>query len=225
MATSNAMAAEALIGWAEKLRTASSKFILLNVPTTSTGVAFSGNVGTTAAAQTWTTGTRVRFNLVNLFGAPSIAPLNTTTDYFLIADSATTYRIASTAANAASGTALTVPDFATGNYNLGLAQPTADWSVAELVAYELTHPQYDRLEVPATLPAVTYTGNVAVLELALSVITNSSATPFAYNAIAVIKNGGADGTTTGTVLEALSLTAVSIVQGAPQSIGYRLTMD
>ena len=219
------MAAEALIGWAKELRTNSTKFVLLNVPAQSTGISFANSQGTAATAQTWTTETRVRLALINIFSTVSISPLNTTTDYFLIRDSATSYRLAANAANAANAIEMAVPDIAAGDYNLVLSTPSADWAVAELVAYELTHPQYDRLSVPTTLPNVTYTGSVAKLELALSVIANTNAAAYEYNAIAVIKNGGIKGSTGVSVLDALSLTPVSIVQGTPQSIGYRLTMD
>jgi hypothetical protein len=222
MATAAAMATEALIGWAERLRSGGTKFALLNAPLGSAGVTFAGGVGT-IAAQTWATGARVRIGTVNIF-APSIAPLNTTTDYFLIRDSATNYRIASTAANANNGAALAPPDMAGGNYAIELAAPSTAWTIAELAAIELTHPQYDRLVVPATLPAVTFAGVIAQLDLNLAVIANSNAAPYAYNAIAIIKGGGAKGTSTGTLLDAFGLTAVSIAQNAAQSILHRLTM-
>jgi hypothetical protein len=224
MAVSAALATEGLIGFAEKLRSGNTKFALLNAPSTAAAVTFTGGVGT-VAAQTWTTGTRVRFRLDNFFGGASIAPANTTTDYFLIRNSATAFRVATTAANAASGQSIAVPDFGAGNYSLELAKPSANWTVAELVAVELVHPQYDRLVVPTTLGAVVMVGAIAQLDLNLATITNTNATPYAYNAIVLIKNGGAKGTATGTLLDALPLTPVSIAQNTAYSITHRLTMQ
>jgi hypothetical protein len=224
MAASAALATEGLIGWAEKLRSGNTKFALLNAPSVAAAVTFAGGVGT-VAAQTWTTGLRVRFRSDNFFGGASIAPANTTTDYFLIRDSATAFRVATTAANATAGTAIAVPDFGAGNYSLELAKPSANWTVAELVAVELVHPQYDRLVVPTTLGAVVMVGAIAQLDLNLATITNTNATPYAYNAIVLIKNGGAKGTATGTLLDALPLTPVSIAQNTAYSITHRLTMQ
>lgn len=221
---SPALATEGLIGWAEKLRSGNTKFALLNAPSAAAAVTFAGGVGT-VAAQTWTTGMRVRFRLDNFFGGTSIAPANTTTDYFLIRDSATAFRVATSSANATAGAAIAVPDFGAGNYSLELAKPSANWTLTELAAAELVHPQYDRLSVPTTLGSVVMAGAIAQLDLNLASITNTDATPYAYNAIALIKNGGAKGTTTGTLLDALPLTAISIAQNTAYSITHRLTMQ
>jgi hypothetical protein len=223
MAVSAALATEGVIGWAEKLRSGNTKFALLNAPSAAAAVTFAGGVGT-VAAQTWTTGMRVRFRLDNFFGGAPIAPANTTTDYFLIQISPTTYRVATTAANAASAQSIAVPDFGAGNYSLELAKPSANWTLAELVAVELVHPQYDRLSVPTTLGAVVMAGEIAQLDLNLASITNTDATPYAYNAIALIKNGETKGTATGTLLDAFPLTAISIAQNTAYSITHRLTM-
>lgn len=228
---STAMANLGAIGWAEKLRSLSTRFALLYVPTGS-AIAMSLNGGSgeaTVATQAWATGTRCQIVQTNPFGAPPLAPLATATDYWLIQVNPTTYKFASSRANALSNSALSAPTMASGQYGITIAEPSTAWTLAEIVAYELTHPAYTaRYAIPATLPATSIAGNNVYLDFLLVNLTNSSATPFTYNAIAMIENSGAIGTSTGTLINAgrlangLTPYTVTLNQGETKEIIYGL---
>jgi hypothetical protein len=228
---STAMATQGAIGWAEKLRSLSTGFALLNVPVGSAiGMSLNGGSGeATVAAQTWLTGTRCQIVQVNIFGAPALAPLATATDYWLIQVNATTYKFASSRANAIANTALSAPTMAGGQYAITISDPSAAWPLAEIVAYELTHPLYTaRYVVPVTLPAISIAGNNAYMDFLLVNLTNTNALAFTYNAIAVIQNSGAIGTATGTLLNAGRLVngftpySVTLLQNETKEIIYGL---
>jgi hypothetical protein len=232
--TSTAMASLGAIGWAEKLRSLSTGFALLNVPVGSAiGMTLNGGSGeATVAAQTWPTGTRCQIVQTNFFGAPPLAPLATATDYWLIQVNSTTFKFASSRANAIANTALSTPTMSSGQYGITIADPGPTWSMAEIVAYELSHPLYTaRYAVPATLPATSIASNSAYLDFLLTNLTNTNALAFSYNAIAVIQNSGAIGTTTGTLLNAGRLVnsfapyTVTINQNETKEILYGLGLS
>jgi hypothetical protein len=221
---------DCLIGWAKETRSTGTKFALLFADLDGVSSTWDGmTTQITVAAQFWPTGRVARIKNVNPLLAPSIAPLNTTTDYFLIRDTATIYRLASSYANAIAGIALPVPTIAVGNYNL-YVEPAPDWTMAEVVEAEINHPLYSRFEIPATLPAPTVAGSVVTLDIEIATITNTSGSVFRYNAIALIKGGGAVGTTTGTLtnLGALKTGGVAYTVaispgGLPRKITYNRT--
>lgn len=230
---SSALAHIGLPAWATALRTANTRFALLNVPTGSVGVSIgvsATNEIQTATAQTWTTGTRIQFLASNPFGAPSIAPLSVGVDYFLIRVTSTTYYVASSKANALSNTTITgLPTVNTGFYSITPSAPNTSWPIADLIAYEITHPLYTaRFPIPTVLPAPTTTGNIASLTFEYASIYNTSTTALTYNAIAMIQNSGAIGTSTGTLLSAAKLVngltdyTVTIATGQVKNIDYSL---
>jgi hypothetical protein len=222
----------AVTGWAEKLRADNTRFALLSVPTGQSAATFNSSNGevTVAAAQTWQTGDRLRIVNTNPFGAPSLSPLAVSTDYWAIRVSGTVFKLASSKANAISGTALSVPEITSSSYYaLAAAAPTYLWPVADLVGYEISHPAYtNRYSVPISLPNPTVSSNVATLNFELATISHSDGTALAYNAIALIKGGSTTiGNTTGTVLNAGRLTtAISIAGGeAPRLIQYGYSVE
>lgn len=228
---STGMARLGAIGWAEKLRSLTVGFALLDVPV-GQSIDFTLNGGTgeaTVASQAWTTGTRCQIVQANIFGAPPLTPLSTAIDYWLIRVNATTYKFAASRANAIANTALSTPTMASGQYGIAISAPASTWPLSEIVAYELTHPLYTaRYSIPVSLPAATSTSNAAYVDFLLVSLNNTNALAFTYNAIAVIENSGAISTTTGTLLNAGRLVngfspySVTINQGESKEITYGL---
>jgi hypothetical protein len=140
------------------------------------------------------------------------------------------FALASSRANALAGTTIALPTI-TNNTDFGLVAATLDptWPLAEIAAYELSHPLYTaRYFLPTTLPTPIVTGNTANLDAELATITSTNPSPMVYNAIAIIKNGGsAIASTTGTLLNARSLaSAVTINSGdAPRLLSYRFSQQ
>lgn len=225
-------------GAAEKMRSEGCVFALLNVSAGQTGCSFEGSTDliTLSASQTWQTYTRVRLEPSDPFGSPpSIAPLTTGTDYWLIRVSGTTFRVASSYANAGSNTYIELPTVAADNYNVIAQKPSETWPIAELINWEISHAVYTtRLQIPSgTLPAPTVAGSIASQRLILSTVNNTDPATFTYNAIAVIDGSATVGNTTGTCISANlqesgfppSAYAVSIAQGEQREISYLLELQ
>jgi hypothetical protein len=203
------LAEYAVRGWAAWMNSQYCLFALLNVPTGSTGVAFDSGTDqiTLAAAQTWPTKTKVRFFDPNggIFGAPpSLSPLAVGIDYYLIRDSATTFKVAATRSDAIAGTFIQLPTIASGSYNVAVQAPSSSWTVAELVDWEITHPLYTaRYTFPYSVPAAVSASGVSTQTVLVTTIDNTSAAAFEYNAIAILHNAsGTIGDTAGEIVNA-----------------------
>jgi hypothetical protein len=230
-----ALASRWAVGAAEKMRSDGVVFALLNVPAGQTGCSFDGSTDliTLSASQTWPTRTPVRFEPSNPFGSPpSISPLTTGTDYWLIRVSGTTFQVASSLSNAIAGTFIQLPTVAANSYNVIVQKPAETWSIAELIHWEINHPIYTtRLEIPSSLPGPTVNGSVASQRLVLSTINNTDPATFTYNAIALIDGSATIGDTSGQVLSAnlqesgFSAYSVSIAQGEQREISYLLELQ
>ena len=225
-------------GGAIELNAQGGVFALLNVPFGSIGCSFSSGTNqiTLATAQTWPTRTKVRFSASG-FTPPSLAPLALATDYWLIRVSSTAFGVATSLANAAAGTATTLPQIASGNYTVNVVEPSAADAVADLIAFEVSHPVYAaRFPAPiaSALPVTTASGGTAKQLILAGEILNTNAAVLEFNAIAIISGGNTTiGNTSGAIIQAnifktfngatFSVSPISIPQNETQSITYTIT--
>jgi hypothetical protein len=222
-------------GGAIELNAQGGVFALLNVPFGSIGCSFASNQITLATAQTWPTRTKVRFLAAGI-SPPSLAPLALGTDYWLIRISSTVFGVATSLANAIAGTATALPTIASGNYTVNVVEPSASDSVADLIAFEVSHPVYTaRFPAPiaSALPVATASGGVAKQLVLEESIFNSNAATLSFNAIAIIGGGNTTiGDITGTVLQAnvfklfngftYSLAPIDIALNETQEVTYSI---
>jgi hypothetical protein len=186
------LAEYAVRGWADWMANQNCMFALLSVPTGSTGCSFDSGTDqiTIATAKTWPTKTKVQFIDPNggVFGAPpSLSPLAVSTDYYLIRDSSTTFKIAASRADAIAGTFIQLPTIASGSYNVVVQPPSDTWPITELVDWEITHPLYvSRFSFPFTVPNPVSIGGISTQTILVTTIDNTSAQVFEYNAIAIL---------------------------------------
>jgi hypothetical protein len=227
-------------GGAIELNAQGGVFALLNVPFGSIGGSFSSGTNqiTLATAQTWPTRTKVRFSASG-FTPPSLAPLALATDYWLIRVSSTVFGVATSLANAAAGTATTLPQIASGNYTVNVVEPSAADAVADLIAFEVSHPVYTaRFPAPiaSALPATTASGGIAKQLILDQSIFNSNATTLSFNAIAIIGGGNTTiGNTSGTIIQAnvfktfngttFNVAPIDIALNETQEVTYSITSN
>jgi hypothetical protein len=227
-------------GGAIELNAQGGVFALLNVPFGSIGCSFSSSTNqiTLDAAQTWPTKTKVQFSASG-FSPPSLSPLALGTNYWLIRISSTVFAVATSLANAAAGTATALPSIATGNYTVNVVEPSAADAVADLIAFEVSHPVYTaRLPAPnaGALPAATASGGVAKQLVLDSSIFNSNAATLTFNAIAIVSGGNtAIGNTGGTIIQAdvfktfngftYSVAPIAIASNETQEVTYSITSN
>jgi hypothetical protein len=231
IAVNKKLAEYAVRGWANWMANQSCVFALLKVPIGSIGCSFDSGTDqiTTAAAQTWLTKTKVRFvdPSGGIFGPPpSLSPLSVSTDYYLIRDSSTTFKVAASRADAIAGTFIQLPTIASGSYNVVVQTPNDTWPIAELADWEITHPLYTaRYSFPYSVPAPVSTGGISTQTILVTTIDNTSAVTFEYNAIAILDDAGsAPGDTGfGTIVVNVGIQEVSnglggFTSAAPTSI-------
>lgn len=231
---STSMATYGCTGWASALYTAGAGFMLMTVPT-DIEVDFTASSTTnqiTVAAKTWQTGLRIRIVDVGATG-PSISPLATGTDYFLIRINATTFQLASSYANAQTPTPIALPNISSGAYGITVQAPSESWSIAELTDNEISHPLYTArplFPAPGSLPAPVVAGSNVSIDVLIATVNNTDAATYTYNAIALLLAPGAVGNTSGvTVVNAGRLenppgtpVSISIAQYDTSDIKYQI---
>lgn len=193
------MAFYSLLGWYNELSVVRNiKLALLNAPIGATFFTSDGSNIATTPPSDWLTGTRVRIELTGILPLP-IAPLTTTTDYWLIRQSSTSFRLASSFANAMALTSMPIPTIGSA-YQLK-AQTVREWSGPELARWEVIHAAYPArflLKPIAQLPPVVSNSGVKSLEIIRETIDNTTGIPLTYNTIALWENGtSVPGTTAG----------------------------
>ena len=225
-------------GGAIELHTRGAVFALFDVPTGTVGCAFDGATDqiTLASAQTWPTRTKVQFVQAGFGSPPSIAPLTTTTNYWLIRDSSTLFKVAASLADAAAGTFIQLPTVASGSYDVVAKLPGGDDAIADLTPFEVSHAIYtSRYAVPsgASLDAATATGGVARQPILATQLNNTNAATLTFNCVAIIDGSSTIGDTSGTLIDADLLQTfsgfnfipapVSVAQGEIRDLTYNLT--
>jgi hypothetical protein len=211
---SEVMALYALYGWYNELSVVKNvRLALLNAPVGTAFFSSDGSDITTTVPKDWLTGTRIRLEFVGSGTPGAIVPLTTTTDYWLIRQSSTSFRLASTFANAIGLTSMTIPTIGTG-YQLRV-QKVREWSGAELARWEVIHAAYPaRFVLPplSQLPPTVFNSGVMSLQIIRETIENTTGIPLTYNTIALWENGTlVPGNTAGN---GLSVTMLETTVGA-----------
>lgn len=187
---SPAMALYALEAWQKDLVLRDVKLALLNAPVGTAFFSSDGSDITTTTPKDWLTGTRVKLEFVGSGTPGAIVPLTTTADYWLIRQSSTSFRLASTFANAIGLTSMTIPTIAAG-YQLRV-QAVKEWSGVELARWEVIHASYPSrfiLKPLAQLPLAVSNSGVISLEIIRETIENLTGLPLTYNTIVLWENG------------------------------------
>lgn len=226
-------------GGAIELNAIGAYFALFNVPTGSSACSFSGTTDqiTLGTAQDWITKTKVRFTQVG-FSPPSLSPLTTNTDYWLIRDSSTLFKVAASLADAEAGTFIQLPTISSGEYSVAAKAPSGADAISDLTPFEVSHAVYTaRYAAPngGSLEAVTASGGVARQPILVTQINNTDPATLTFNCVAIIDGSGTIGDTTGTLIDADLLQTfngfaftpapVSVAQGEIRDITYNLTTN
>lgn len=172
-------------------------YVALIKPDLSTNITFTANASTdlmtTASAHGLVTGERIR---VAVTGGSLPTPLVANTDYYVIVVSTTTFRLATTQANALAGSpvAIDLTDAGSGTLTFNEQELNKDDPLAVLLAKELTHPSWSARAALTDLGAATVvSGNGEKPPKAIAV-QNTSGTALSYKHVLFLFGAGVTAT-------------------------------
>jgi hypothetical protein len=178
----------------------------------------STDILTTATPHGMVTGSRVRLSTTGTLPVLNSGTLNTTTDYFWIADTTTTGKIATTLANALAGTAIDFTGTGSGSHTLTEQRLTDADPITVLINKELNHASYSRQEITG-LAAATAIGAVGE-KAPFSATYSATGTAMVFRHVLFLRGAtGTIGNTTGTEPQLTTESAdVSVNPGAPKIV-------